>query len=533
MRLSKKKNERTLTKIFENSVEKFGARKMAEFTNGSQSYTYNVFCAKVNELGDILDNHGIAADGKVGILSENMPNWTIAFFATITRGRVAVPILPGSTSFEIENILNHSESTVLFASKRQMQKIPNEHLDKLALVFDIEDFSIIHQTSPLPTITTNRPTAESLATIIYTSGTSGNAKGVMLSHGNLYHSILEAKHAQPAKHTDRWLSILPMAHAYEMAFGMLYPLFVGGAVYYLREMPTPSILLPAMKKIRPTIICTVPLVAEKIHKAIMRRIEDDKRLKWMYNNMQWFTYLVIGATLRKQTGGKIKFFGIGGAKLNPTVEEFLHKAHFNYAIGYGTTETAPLICNACVGHTKIGSIGVNAYEVEVDLDNVNPTTGIGEIIARGKNVMMGYYKDLERTAKVLTSDGWYHTGDLATRDKQGRYYIKGRLGSMILGPSGENIYPEEIEQVINTFPRVIESLVVKRGKQLVALVQLEENLNNMINDAINGKINELCEGIRDFVNKRVGPQSQIAYVQLMNVPFQKTATLKIRRFLYQ
>ena len=355
----------------------------------------------------------------------------------------------------------------------------------------------------------------------------------MLSHGNLYHSVLEARHAQPASTHDRWLSILPMAHAYEMAFGMLYPVFVGGSVYYLREMPTPSILIPAMKKIRPTIICSVPLVAEKLHKAVLRRIDETPKLKWIQTHFPGLMYTLIGITLKKQTGGKIKFFGIGGAKLNPEVEEFLKKSHFNYAIGYGTTETAPLISNACVGRTKVGSIGVAAYGVEVDLADINSKSGIGEIIARGPNVMMGYFKDPERTASVLTDDGWYHTGDLASRDKRGRYYIKGRLGSMILGSSGENIYPEEIEQVINNHPSVIESLVVKRDKLLVALVQLDENIKNKINTLTKEKIAQMTEDIRSFVNKRVSVQSQIALVELMNEPFKKTATLKIKRYLYQ
>ncbi len=509
---------------------------MGKFTNGDQSYTYASFGKKVKELNGVFDNHGLAPDAKVAILSENMPNWTVSFFAITAFGRVAVPILPGSTAFEIENIINHSESAAVIASNKQLAKLSDELRKKVRLVLNIDDFSIVscqNAQSNASSHTESPITENSLATIIYTSGTSGNAKGVMLSHGNLYHSVLEAKHAQPASSRDRWLSILPMAHAYEMAFGMLYPVFVGGEVYYLREMPTPSILLPAMKKVRPTIICSVPLVAEKIHKAIMRKIDENPKLKWVQRHAPWLMYKLIGITLNKQTGGKIRFFGIGGAKLNPEVEEFLKRTRFNYAIGYGTTETAPLITNACVGHTKVGSIGVPAYGVEVDLDNVNPKTGIGEIIARGRNVMLGYYKDLKRTASVLTGDGWYHTGDLACRDRKGRYYIKGRLGNMILGPSGENIYPEEIEQVINTFPKVLESLVIKRGKQLVALVELEDAFNARLNEAINDKLNELAESIRKFVNQRVGVQSQIAYVQLMTEPFKKTATLKIRRYLYQ
>lgn len=528
----------TLTNIFEKSCSKWAERPMAQFSNGEQAYSYRTFADQVNKVRTLLDNQSVSPDGKVAILAENMPNWTVAFFAITTGGRVAVPILPGSTAFEVENILNHSETEVLFVSRKQLSKLTNEQVKRLKATVLIDNFSVESHNMTFDCDTAAKGEKmtvcdKTLATIIYTSGTSGNAKGVMLSHGNLYHSVLEARHAQPASTHDRWLSILPMAHAYEMAFGMLYPVFVGGSVYYLREMPTPSILIPAMKKIRPTIICSVPLVAEKLHKAVLRRIDETPKLKWIQTHLPGLMYTLIGITLKKQTGGKIKFFGIGGAKLNPEVEEFLKKSHFNYAIGYGTTETAPLISNACVGRTKVGSIGVAAYGVEVDLADINSKSGIGEIIARGPNVMMGYFKDPERTASVLTDDGWYHTGDLASRDKRGRYYIKGRLGSMILGSSGENIYPEEIEQVINNHPSVIESLVVKRDKLLVALVQLDENIKNKINTLTKEKIAQMTEDIRSFVNKRVSVQSQIALVELMNEPFKKTATLKIKRYLYQ
>lgn len=503
---------------------------MGEFVGGEGAYSYEGFGKRVAATRRLLDELGISEQGKVAILAENMPNWTVAFFAITTSGRVAVPILPGSTAFEVENIVNHSEAESLIVSKKQQAKAEGVQGVAKIMIEELVASGEQQTAQNHPLSTGQRPdiTSQTLATIIYTSGTSGKAKGVMLSHGNLYHSVLEARHAQPAGPHDRWLSILPMAHAYEMAFGMLYPVFVGGTVYYLREMPTPSILIPAMKRVKPTIICSVPLVAEKLHKAVLRRIDESPKLKWIESHAPWLMYTLIGITLKKQTGGNIRFFGIGGAKLNPEVEAFLKKSHFNYAIGYGTTETAPLITNACVGRTKVGSIGVAAYGVEVDLAQLNAKTGIGEIVARGPNVMLGYYKDPERTANVLGDDGWYHTGDLASRDRMGRYYIKGRMGSMILGPSGENIYPEEIEQVINTHPSVIESLVVKRDKQLVALVQLDENYKRPANADV-----PLTDEIRQYVNKLVGTQSQIATVEIMDQPFKKTATLKIRRYLYQ
>ena len=247
-------------------------------------------------------------------------------------------------------------------------------------------------------------------------------------------------------------------------------------------------------------------------------------------------YWLIGKKLYASFGGKLKFFGIGGSKLDPTVEDFLNKAGFPYAIGYGLTETAPLITNACVGKTVVGSIGVPAYNVEVKLQNVNPETGEGEIVAKGDNVMLGYYRDPERTRSVLTDDGWFRTNDLACKDSKGRYYIKGRLGNMIVGPSGENIYPEEIEQVINTFNGVNESLVVERNGKLVALVKFDDNVldwNQEREDKFFDNLQSMKQAVLEYVNKHVSKQSKIGEVEAMKEDFEKTATHKIRRCKYK
>ena len=247
-------------------------------------------------------------------------------------------------------------------------------------------------------------------------------------------------------------------------------------------------------------------------------------------------YYLIGKRLYATFGGKLKFFGIGGSKLDPVVEKFLLDAHFPYAIGYGLTETAPLITNACVGKTVVGSIGVPAYNVQVRLDNVNPETGEGEIVAKGDNVMLGYYKDPERTRSVLTDDGWFRTNDLACVDSKGRYYIKGRLNNMILGPSGENIYPEEIEQVINNFGGVNESLVLERNGKLVALVKFDDNVLNWdqaSEDKFFENLQAKKKAVLDYVNKHVGKSSKVNSVEVVKQNFEKTATQKIRRFKYK
>lgn len=529
----------TLAKLFEYATDNFAGRPMARFVDGGQEYTYESFKHKCLELSQRFNRFGISAGDKVAILSNNMPNWTVAMFSCVPFGRVTVPILPDSSESEVTNILTHSGCKAIFISKRMLKKLSDEVKDKMTLVIDIETFELMKKDDHAFTCEGHGadPQADDLASIIYTSGTSGKAKGVMLSHRNFCQNIIAAYHAQKAGKKDRWLSILPMSHTYEMAFSVLYPLYVGGCVYYIQKPPTPSILMKAMKDVRPTIMCAVPLIIEKIYKnSVVPTVEKSKTLSWLKKKAPWLLYWLIGKKLYKTFGGKLKFFGIGGSKLDPTVEEFLNKARFPYAIGYGLTETAPLITNACVGKTVVGSIGVPAYNVEVKLQNVNPETGEGEIIAKGDNVMLGYYRDPERTRAALTDDGWFRTNDLACVDSKGRYYIKGRLGNMIVGPSGENIYPEEIEQVINDIRGVEESLVIERDGKLVALVKFDEEFvdwNTLEKEEqFYEKLEARKKAVMDYVNKRVSKQSKIGEVNAMKESFEKTATQKIRRFKY-
>ncbi len=529
----------TLAKLFEYATDNFAGRPLARFVDGGQEYTYESFKHKCLELSQRFNRFGISAGDKVAILSNNMPNWTVAMFSCVPFGRVTVPILPDSSESEVTNILTHSGCKAIFISKRMLKKLSNEVKDKMTLVIDIETFELIKKDDHAFTCEGHGadPQADDLASIIYTSGTSGKAKGVMLSHRNFCQNIIAAYHAQKAGKKDRWLSILPMSHTYEMAFSVLYPLYVGGCVYYIQKPPTPSILMKAMKDVRPTIMCAVPLIIEKIYKnSVVPTVEKSKTLSWLKKKAPWLLYWLIGKKLYKNFGGKLKFFGIGGSKLDPTVEEFLNKARFPYAIGYGLTETAPLITNACVGKTVVGSIGVPAYNVEVKLQNVNPETGEGEIIAKGDNVMLGYYRDPERTRAALTDDGWFRTNDLASVDSKGRYYIKGRLGNMIVGPSGENIYPEEIEQVINDIRGVEESLVIERNGKLVALVKFDEEFVDWDGlekeENFYEKLEAKKKAVMDYVNKRVSKQSKIGEINAMKESFEKTATQKIRRFKY-
>ena len=536
---SREVNCTTLRWLYLYATKKYSGRTLSRYVDGGQKYTYDEFKRRCDSLSQRMLRYGISAGDKVAILSQNMPNWTVAFFSAAAFRRVAIPILPDSSENEVTNILTHSESKVIFISRRYLHKLSKEMYDALTLVIDIETFEFIKKDRSAFQCDgyVRDPQPDDLATIIYTSGTTGKAKGVMLSHRNLCHNIIESLKAEYCDKNDRFLSILPMAHAYEMAIGCLYPIFVGACTYYIQKPPTPSILMAAMKQVRPTVMCAVPLIIEKIYKmSIVPTVKKSKILSWMQEKTPWLFYSLVGGRLKKSFGGKLHFFGVGGGKLDPVVEEFLYKCRFPYAIGYGLTECAPLVCNAMVGRTKVGSIGIPSYKVEVRLDNVNPETGEGEIVCRGDNVMLGYYKDPERTLQVIDDEGWFRTSDVACVDKKGYYYIKGRLNSTIVGPSGENIYPEEIERVINDIEGVDESLVMERNGKLVALVKFDDNVINWDQaweDKFLENLNTKKQAVLDFVNRKVGKNSKVSEVDAMKDPFEKTATQKIRRFKYK
>ena len=529
----------TLRELFENSTERFAKRTLNRYTDGSQEYSYARFRDVCDRESLRLSRFGVSSGDKVAILSQNMPNWTVAFFTATAFGRVAIPILPDSSENEITNILRHSESKVIYISKRLLPKLSQECIDMLTLVIDIETFDIIKKEKDAFQCDgwVKAPTADELAAIIYTSGTTGKAKGVMLSHRNLCQNIMASHKAERCYSKDRFLSILPMAHTYEMAIGCLYPIYVGACVYYIQKPPTPSVLMATMKQLRPTVMCAVPLIIEKVYKkSIVPTVDKSRTLTWIRKNIPWLFYRLVGGRLYKSFGGKLHFFGVGGSKLDPAVESFLKKCHFPYAIGYGLTECAPLVCNAMVGRTIVGSIGIPSCKVDVRLDNVDPETGEGEIVCRGDNVMLGYYKDPERTMSVIDDDGWFHTNDIASVDKYGNYYIKGRLNNTILGASGENIYPEEIEQLINNEEGVSESLVVERDGKLVALVKFEDNVldwNLAEEDKFYETLQARTASLIENINKLLGKNSQVSEVDAMKEPFEKTATQKIRRFLYK
>ena len=530
----------TLARLMSWSVKHFPQNLHSRMLDGGSSFTYSDFQDKTSALSETMVRSGIGSGSKIAILSANMPQWSMAFFSAVAFGRVAVPILPESSPLEIGNILKHSGASVLFVSKRLLSNVPETALESLRLVIDIETLGTVRENASAAveqdSACTSDPKPEDLATIIYTSGTTGKAKGVMLSHINLVSCVHSCYDTHKRDARDRWLSVLPMAHTLEMSIGMLYPMLVGASVHYLSKPPVPSVLLKALKEVRPTTMLIVPLIIEKIYRnSIIPTIRKSPVLKWMSHHTDKLLCKIIGRKLMNTFGGKIDFLGIGGAKLDIEVERFLLKAGFPYAVGYGLTETSPLLSYSTRGMRVPGTIGTAVKGVTLRLANMNPETGEGEIVAKGPNVMMGYYKDPERTKAVFTSDGWFRTGDLASEDECGRYFIKGRLTNMILGPSGENIYPEDIEQIINSLDTVNESLVVSRGGKLVALVNFNEDAidwNREGEAEFFRKIEDYKSRILEFVNKNVKKTSQVSDVQVMREPFEKTATKKIRRFKY-
>ena len=530
----------TLAKLYEYATTVYSKRQYTQWYDTKEGgYTYHEFKMKCDSISKLLTQYGIGAGDKVAILSQSMPNWSVAYFSTVVFGRISIPILPDSSENEVTNILNHSESKVMFVSQKLASKLSKEAMDKLTLVIEMDTFEILKADEDKFTCDgrASVPTPEDIAAIIYTSGTTGSAKGVVLSHRNLASNVITCYHSCPRGEKDRWLSILPMAHTLEMTLSMLYPMYCGSTVYYLPKPPVASLLLKAMKIVKPTTILSVPLIIEKVYRnSVLPTIKKSRTLTWMNEHMNGLMCRIIGMKLKKTFGGRISFFGIGGAKLDPEVEAFLLKAKFPYAIGYGLTETSPLLGYAMKGWRTVGSFGYPVYNVQLKLHNINPETGEGEVVAKGPNVMLGYYKDPQRTKSVFTEDGWFRTNDLAIQDEKGRFFIKGRRNNMILGPSGENIYPEEIESVINNVEGVAESIVVERNGRLVALVQLDDNMiewDKESEDKIYEKLDKYKSKLLNLVNRNVNKTSQVSSVEVMKEPFEKTATQKIRRFKYK
>lgn len=540
-----KLENQTLPFLLENSIKLYGKNIALSYVN-SEPLTYNNLNTEVKRIKQLLLEQGITKGDKVAILSRNMPNWGVAFFAITSIGAVAVPMLPDFHDNEIRNILEHSESKAIFISKLMYPKIEKLSENLLKTIIYSDNFEIIKDNSENTNISTeNNITVKEndLASIIYTSGTTGKSKGVMLTHKNIVFDAIQVLTIEHVKSHHNFLSILPLSHTYENTLGLVLPLLQGASVYYLEKPPTANALIPAMAKIKPTHILSVPMVIEKIYRnKVLPTFTKSAVISFLYKIpiIRKTLNKIAGKKLIQTFGGKIEFFGIGGAKLDPIVEKFLREAKFPYAIGYGLTESAPLISGANAKTVKYRATGPTMQGIEIKINNPDPKTQEGEIWAKGDNIMQGYYKEPELTKEVITPDGWLKTGDLGYFDKDNFLFIKGRLKSMIVGSSGENIYPEEIESVINNFKYVLESVVIEKKGKLVALVhlnyeELEKQFQHLKEEAVHfakKKSDELMIELQEYVNSRVNKFSRINSVVQQLIPFEKTATQKIKRYLY-
>ena len=514
---------------------------------GEENLTYKQLETEVKKAALQLQSIGVKKGDKVAILSLNMPQWGIAFFATSVLGAVVVPILPDFHPNEIKNIILHADVSVVYVSETLRLKL--EPISELTVI-SIENFQIgsgktqalfgdmDEQLFEYPKVEEN-----DLCSIIYTSGTTGKSKGVMLTHKNIVWTAQQSWIIQNVVPGDRFLSVLPLSHTFENTLGLILPIKYGATVNYLKKPPVASILLAALEQVKPTIMLVVPLIIEKIYKSkILPEINRKliSRILYKIPVSRRLLHKVAAKKLFATFGGKLKFFGIGGAKLDDNVERFLMEGGFPLAIGYGMTESSPLLAGAGVGKTRFLSTGLPVEGVHLRIAQPDLKTGLGEIQAKGENVMMGYYKEPELTKNAFTEDGWLKTGDLGCFDKDGNLYIKGRMKNMIVGSSGENIYPEEIESLINRMEYVLESLVVEQKGRLVALVhlnmeELENKYRNMKTEAVlylNDKTDEILKEIQNKVNIELNKFSQIQRIVLQPIPFEKTPTQKIKRFLY-
>ena len=535
----------TLKSLIDYSVSQFADCTSVSFVDG-KPITYKELGEKIDEFAALLFSSGLKKGDKVALFSHNMPNWVIAYFSVVSRGLIIVPILPDFTTEEVENVLTHSESKVLIVSERLFPKVSQIETLDLIVKIKLDDFTFLSDISKLTfdsnKITETDVTEDDVAAIIYTSGTTGRSKGVVLKHKSVTFVAMQSYTVQPINHNDVFLSFLPLSHTYENSIGMLYPIMYGATIYFLEKLPTAPVLIAAMEKIKPTMMLSVPLIMEKLYKnQIYLKFRTSMLKKLVYRTpvTRKIIHHIAGKKLYKTFGGRLKFFGIGGAKLDYYVERFLKEAKFPYAIGYGLTETAPLLAGAAPHQTKLQSTGYALEGVELRI-NEPDELGVGEIWAKGPNVMLEYYKNPEATAEVLTTDKWFRTGDLGQFDKKKRLFIKGRLKNTIIGASGENIYPEDIESIINNTAYVSESLVVEEDGFLVAKILLDLEMAEKNIEHIKLIIEEKKEHYHDWknqlkkdINSKLGRSSQINRVDIMEEPFEKTASQKIKRFKYQ
>ena len=558
-------NKLTLPELLAESCEKFSNNVALSYIDGDP-FTYEQLGKRVHELSDFLKKKGITKGDRVVILSENQPNWGISYFAITAIGAIAVPIMTEFHETQVHHIIRHSESKAIFISRKLYSKIEETEFEYLTTRIILDDLTYIPPESNMAKIkdffaegkgemikmkeaamkfigvSSGEVEEDDLALVLYTSGTTGHSKGVMLTHKNIISNVRSVLGFVDVNENDRMLSILPLFHTIESTLGLVTPLSRGASVYYIDKPPTAGVLLPALSKAKPTVMVSVPLIIEKIFRLkVLPEIRKSALLRNLYKipTMRKKIHKKAGHKLGQTFGGNLRMFCIGGAALAGDVERFLREAGFPYAIGYGLTETAPLVTGTDNFNTRFGSAGKTIPNVEIKIYDPDPETGEGEVLIKGPNVMKGYYRDPEQTEQVFTKDGWFRSGDLGVIDKDGYLFIKGRSKNVIVGSNGKNIYPEEVEAIINSYDCVEESLVFENNGKLWAKVhfnydRIDEifNIKKLTESDARTKINELLEQVHKYVNEKVSTFSRLTKVIEQIEPFEKTPTKKIKRFLY-
>ncbi|MEL3908435.1 MAG: AMP-binding protein [Treponemataceae bacterium] len=552
----------TFQAVLNNSLKRFSKRPCCNFPD-QEPLTYADVNEKIIENQKLLYSLGVSQGDKVAIYARNSPNWIISYLAIVTYGAIVVPLMPDFSKEEVKNALEHSDTETVFVAKKLLEKVP----DSIKNIIQLDDFSVLRSNVDLPEDysadkvdfeNTYIAEEDDVSTIIYTSGTTGRSKGVVLTNKNLVWNAVQGQDCYRVYQTDVVVSILPLAHVYEFMIGFLMIFLNGAHIVYLAGPPIPSILLPTLKHARPNIILAVPLIMEKIYKSkvvpALNKTPLRKKLMKYWIFRKFFSVLA-GKKIKKAMGGRIQFFGLGGSKLDTEIEKFLKMAGFPYALGYGLTETSALVIHSAPNVTKPGSIGFVLNGLDVKIIDKN-AEGVGELVVKGPNVMKEYYKAPELTAKSFTKDGYFRTGDLFSKDKKGRFSIRGRIKNLILDASGENIYPEDIEFVLNQHEIVSESLVIAgEHSSLKAIIKInEEKLKKIkaeekarlesqsIKDKIDSAISDvsdifvttrdrLLDDVKLFVNSKVNARSKINDIEVVD-EFEKTASGKIKRYIY-
>ncbi len=515
---------------------------------GGESFTYQAIGERIVKIHSMFNAAGIRKGDHVALLGKNSAHWCMIYLATVTYGAVIVPILPDFKPADVHYIVTHSDSVILFVEDTLFKELVTGSMPQLKHILKIQDDSVLYtrdgsaalmNAPPVSDITPDNlrfPSSEGsdIAVISYTSGTTGFSKGVVLQHKSLLGNILYAHRNMPLNPRDKILSFLPLAHTYGCAFEFLFPFSLGCDITFLTKTPSPKIIMQAFQEIRPALILSVPLVIEKIFKSqilpALRKPPVSILIGIPFLNK--LIYKKIRAKMVDVFGGNFRELVIGGAPFNAQAERFFKKMNFPFTVGYGMTECGPLISYASWKTTQLGGSGRVVDELEIRIDSDDPFHKSGEILIKGNHVMLGYYKNEEATKAVLDEAGWLHSGDLGVVDRQGNIYIKGRSKSMILGPSGKNIYPEEIEAVLNNRFMVMESLIIERDNKLVALIYPDFDALEKAG-ATREQLPEIFKGYIHDLNHHMPKYIRIADFEIVPSEFEKTPKRSIKRFLYQ